>query len=278
MISYRNTTTRPVNGGPAKRPSAVELVAIGAPFVLALLLWELLARGVLPDLAPSRILAAMWAYYPNPEFLRSLAISLKRIAIGYALAMLFGIGVGTLMGSKKPLNDVVDPFWSLLRPIAPLAWVPLAIVWFGVNEKAAVFVIAFTVFFPIMMNTTQGVRDAAAIYREAALTLGAKGWAFFWEVTLPAALPSIMAGLRVGMGLSWAVIVAAELVIGFVLNAGLGYLILRYTQLVYNLPRVVAVIVAIGVIGLLSDQALLRLGDRVTPWRPRSHQSLRGQP
>lgn len=236
-------------------------------YLLALAVWQALALRFEPDLAPTRILETMWTFYPKEEFLGSVTSSLRRVALGYAIAATAGVFVGTALGLNRVLDDVLDPFWSLLRPIAPLAWVPIALVWFGVNENAAIFLIAFTVFFPIMLNTVQGIRDAAAAYREVALTLGAGPWHLVWEVSLPAALPNILAGLRVGMGLAWAVIVAGELVIGFVMRSGLGYLLVQYTMFTFNLARVVAVVAAIGVFGLLADQLITRLADRLTPWR-----------
>ena len=258
--------TAAVAGGWRRQKLAGVAVLAGC-YLFGLLAWQAAALRFEPDLAPTRIVETMWSFYPREEFVGSLLSSLKRITIGYAIAAVLGVLVGTLLGLHRVLREVLDPLWGLLRPIAPLAWVPIAIVWFGVNEEAAIFVIAFTVFFPIMLNTSQGIRDAAAIYREAALTLGARPWNVVWEVSLPAALPSILAGLRVGMGLAWAVIVASELVIGFVLRSGLGYLMIRYTMFEFSLRRVVAVVVVVGVLGLLADQAMTRLADRLTPWR-----------
>ena len=251
----------------ARRATAIEvLIAVGF-YAAILVMWELLARRFEPDLAVSKIAAAIWTFYPGDEFLGSLASTLRRIGIGYGIAAVVGIAVGAVLGLNRWLNEIFDPFWSLLRPIAPLAWVPIVIVWFGIGEQAAIFVIAFTVFFPIMLGTVQGIRDAAPIYREAARMLGAKPWNIVWEVSLPAALPSILAGLRVGLALAFAVIIAAELVIGFVLSSGLGYLLVKYTQFSFSLPILVAVVFAIGVLGLVSDQLLTRVMDWATPWR-----------
>lgn len=244
-------------------------------YAAVLLVWQLLALQFEPDLAVTKIVLTISSYYPSGEFLASLASTLRRIAIGYGIAAVSGLAVGAILGLNRVLNEIFDPFWSLLRPIAPLAWVPIVIVWFGIGEQAAIFVIAFTVFFPIMLGTVQGIRDAAPIYREAALTLGARPWNIVWEVSLPAALPSILAGLRVGMALAFAVIVAAELVIGFVLHSGLGYLLIKYTQFAFSLPLLVAIVVAIGLLGLLSDQALTRLMDWATPWRTGTGQKVK---
>jgi ABC-type nitrate/sulfonate/bicarbonate transport system permease component len=239
-----------------------------AAYAAVLVAWQLIAMRSDPDVSVARIVETMWSYYPSHEFVGSVISTLARIAMGYALAALVGVSVGILLGLNRWLNDIFDPLWSLLRPVAPLAWVPITIVWFGIGEKAAVFVIAFTVFFPIMLNTAQGIREASPIYREAALTLGARPLNIILEVSLPAALPSILNGLRVGMALSFAVIVAAELVIGFSLHSGLGYLMVKYTQFTFSLPLVIAIVTAVGVFGLVADQILVRLMNWATPWRP----------
>lgn len=251
----------------ARRSAGFEIALSVGFYAAMLLVWELLARGFEPDLAVTKIAVTVWTFYPGEEFLGSLASTLRRIGIGYGIAAAAGIAIGAVLGLNRWLNEIFDPFWSLLRPIAPLAWVPIVIVWLGIGEQAAIFVIAFTVFFPIMLGTVQGIRDAVPIHREAALTLGARPWNIVWEVSLPAALPSILAALRVGLALAFAVIVAAELVIGFVLHSGLGYLMVKYTQFTFSLPHLVAVVLAIGVLGLASDQLLTRLMDWATPWR-----------
>lgn len=243
---------------------------VGAYAALALA-WQLGLASALPALSLDRLAAELVRYIPSVEFWSSLVSTFTRIATAYMLAVIFAVPIGLLFGLLPTLEDLLDPVLAVIRPISPLGWLPFAVVWFGVSEAAAVFLIAYAAFFPIFLNTLQGVRGVESAYREAALTLGAGRATIIRRVLLPAALPSILTGLRLGMGLAWSVIVAAELVIGFVLQLGLGYLMLSYTLMTFNLTRLVILTAAVGLIGVALDRTLRYLIDRATPWRLGRH-------
>lgn len=235
---------------------------------LLLLAWEFLlapSDDMIPP--PSTLAAVMFRFYGSEEFLTSLAASVLRVAAGYALGVGLGVALGTAIGLSRNASQLLEPLTSMLRPIAPIAWTPLAIIWFGLSERATIFLIAYAVMFPILTNTIAGVQGVARAYIDAARTLGAVRWSIIREVIVPAALPAILTGLRVGLGLSWAVIVAAELIIGYTLQLGLGYILVRYSQVVFNVPRVIAVILALGALGFLTDLALRFFERRLVPWK-----------
>lgn len=237
------------------------------PYVLLLVLWETYLPRYYPDLAFSRLVRSMAFYYAQAEFWSSLLASFRRITCGYLLALALGIPAGILFGFVPMVEELLDPVLSVIRPMSPLAWLPLAIVWFGISEAAAMFLITYAAFFPVFLNTLLGISRGNQMLREAALCLGAKTKDLVISVALPEALPSILTGMRLGMGVAWSVIVAAELAIGFTLSSGIGYLMLSYAQLAFNLPRLIALTLAVGVVGLLIDSLLRLLADRITPWR-----------
>lgn len=150
-----------------------------------------------------------------------------------------------------------------------MAWVPLSIVWFGLTEQAAIFVIAYASFFPIMLSTTTGVREVKKAHYEAAKTLGASKWAIIRYVIVPSAAPYILTGVRVSLGVSWAVIVAAEMVVGSVLQAGIGYLLIQYTMVYFEMSKVLALVLLVGVIAFLVDRIVKLAARRLTPWSAR---------
>lgn len=252
--------------GAAARPRS-GLVYRLLGIVLLLGAWELTVGRAEPSLRLASVVASIVGYLPSGEVRTSVVASLRRIVVGFALGASLGLPTGVAIGLSRTLRSVLDPVWGFLRPMSPLAWVPLSIVWFGVTEQAAIFVIAYASFFPVMLNTATGMQEVNVAYREAALTLGADRLAVIRHVMLPSAVPFILAGLRISLGLSWAVIVAAELVIGSVLNAGLGYLMVRYTMILFDMGRVLSVVVLIGVLAYALDHLMRFTTRKLTPWR-----------
>lgn len=151
--------------------------------------------------------------------------SLYRVALGYAIAALLAIPLGLLMGWSAGLLRMVRPLFELVRPIPPLAWIPIAILWFGIGIKSAAFIIFLGAFFPILLNTISGVLSIPPILIEAARTLHAKEKDIFLKVLLPGAVPSIFVGMRIGIGIGWMTLVAAEFT-GVKEGYGLGYMIM----------------------------------------------------
>ena len=188
--------------------------------------------------------------------------SIRRILIGFGIACLLGIPLGILVGWLMPVRRAADPFLQMIRPVPVTAWVPISMLWFGIGDKAAVYLIVLATFFPIYLNTTQGVRYVDPVIVRAGRMLGARGWRLLLWVVLPAALPSIFAGLRISVGFAWMAVVVSELV---AVKNGLGYVMFD----AYGFLRadiVVASMVVIGTLGFTCDRMMIRLERRVLGW------------
>ncbi|MEB3263439.1 MAG: nitrate ABC transporter permease [Synechococcus sp.] len=186
--------------------------------------------------------------------------SLGRVAQGYLLAAIVGIGAGISVGLSPALNRAFDPLFQFLRMVAPLAWVPIALVLFQKNQPAAIFVIFITAVWPILINTAEGVRQIPQDYRNVALVLQMSKGRFFTKILLPSALPYIFTGLRISIGLAWLAIIAAEIVMSGIV--GIGFFIWDAYQQNYVSDIVLAVI-WIGGIGLLLDRGMAWLQSRI---------------
>jgi NitT/TauT family transport system permease protein len=233
-------------------------------------------RIVLP-LFVAAILVAIWAFavkttgtkiFPSPVDVakgvgalvqrgllwRYIGDSLFRVACGYAAAALLGVPIGLILGWWAPLASAFNPLIQMLRPISPLAWMPLAVIWFGVSNLAPIFLIFLASFFPIVVATMNGVRNVPPMYVQAGRNFGLSASALLGKVVFPAVLPRILTGLRIAFGISWLVLVAAEMI---AVDSGLGYLIIDARNAGKRYDLVVAGMLMIGVIGLFLD-ALIR--------------------
>lgn len=193
-------------------------------------------------------------------FLHSMN-SLSRVALGYSIAALVGIAVGIAVGLSKQLDRAFDPLFQFLRMVAPLAWVPIALVLFQNNQPAAIFVIFITSIWPILINTAEGVRQIPQDYRNVALVLQMSNRSFFTKVLVPSALPYIFTGLRISIGLAWLAIIAAEIVMPG--TPGIGFFIWDAYQNSY-VSDIVLGVVWIGAIGLILDRLMLWLQKRIS--------------
>jgi NitT/TauT family transport system permease protein len=182
--------------------------------------------------------------------------SLGRVAAGYALGVALGVPLGLIMGWYPRAAAVGNPLVQLLRPISPLAWIPVTIVLFGVGNGAALFLIFLAVLFPVVVATMNGVHGVPSMYLWAGRNFGLSPLALFRRVVLPAALPQILGGLRIALGIGWLVVVAAEMI---AVDSGLGYLIIDARNAGKRYDRVVAGILVIGLIGLALDIAMRRI-------------------
>ncbi len=188
--------------------------------------------------------------------------SLGRVAQGYFLAAVVGISAGIAVGLNKTLNRAFDPLFQFLRMVAPLAWVPIALVIFQKNQPAAIFVIFITAVWPILINTAEGVRQIPQDYHNVALVLQMSKKTFFTKVLIPSALPYIFTGLRISIGLAWLAIIAAEIVMSGIV--GIGFFIWDAYQQNYVSDILLAVL-WIGGIGLLLDRLMAWLQSRISP-------------
>jgi NitT/TauT family transport system permease protein len=197
------------------------------------------------------------------------AYSTARVVAGVGIAALLAIPLGLLIGTRQRWEDALNPALEALRPIPPVAWVPFSILLFpaltlgGLTvNPAVVFVVFIGAFFPILVNTTEGVRELDTEYRRAAETLGADSVQRFRHVVFPATLPSILTGVSLGIGLGWISVVAAEIIAG---NYGLGYITYQAYRLL-NTEVIAVGIIAIGALGYGSSALVQRAGDRAMPW------------
>lgn len=218
--------------------------------------WELAARaGLVNPLflpAPSQALAITLQRVPIDVLAGHVGASLLRIVWGFSLGALAGITLGIALGWYRVLDSVLRPLIDLLRPIPPLAWIPIAIVWFGLGEASKVFVIFLGAFFPIWTNTYRGMTAIDPMLFRAAQTMNQHGLALLFKVAVPAASPDIATGLRVGWGLAFGVLVAAELIAA---ERGMGFMIMQARQL-GEIGIVIFGIILIGVTNLATDYAL----------------------
>lgn len=190
------------------------------------------------------------------------AASLWRVAQGYTIAAIVGIAVGVLVGMYPVLDKALDPLFQFLRMIAPLAWVPIALVTLQQPERAAIFVIFITSVWPILINTTVGVKQIPQDYINVRQVLQLDNKTFFFKILLPSALPYIFTGLRIAIGLSWLAIIAAEIVIGGTL--GIGFFIWDAYQQNY-VSEIILGVVYIGAVGLILDRAVAFLQEKIVP-------------
>jgi len=191
------------------------------------------------------------------------ASSLVRVGSGFALAVLIGVPIGFAMGYYRRIFSNLDPIISTLRPIPPIAWIPLAILWFGLGLKPTVFIIFIGTLFPIVLSTVHGVRGTPRRLIEFAMVLGANKGQILRKVIVYEAFPSIVTGMRIGFGIGWMSVVAAEMIAA---KSGLGYLIMtaRWT---FATDMVLAGMLTIGLIGFGGDIALRKLEERFMRWR-----------
>lgn len=235
--------------------------------IVVLIIWEVLARSGLISAvalpAPSRIWVAAIRSAGSGELAINTGASLLRIALANLAAIVIAVPLGFAMGLSRSFEEVMDGLVNLLRPIPPLAWIPLSILWFGLGEGSVVFITGISAFFALLLNTIAGVRGVERSLLRAAQSLGAGKWTLILGVVLPASLPSMFTGLRIALGVSWMSIVAAELIAS---SDGLGYMINYYRELLRPDLIVVGMLV-IGVIGFAMDRGLIYLERRLLPWR-----------
>ncbi len=249
---------------------AQRLVPPVVVLTVLLVIWELLCRragATLPP--PSRVVSDTWELIRDPFFDRGgidkglfwhLSASLQRVALGYSLACIVGIALGTLVGQSTWAMRGLDPIFQVLRTIPPLAWLPLSLAAFRNGQPAAIFVIFITAIWPIIINTAVGIRNIPEDYRNVARVLRLNQFEFFWKIMVPSAAPYIFTGLRIGIGLSWLAIVAAEMLIG---GVGIGFFIWD----AWNSSHISEIILAltyVGIIGFVLDRIVAAIANAVT--------------
>jgi NitT/TauT family transport system permease protein len=246
---------------PARRPPRVWLRR--AAFLLAvLLLWEILAQsGLWPDYifpAPSEVMVSLAAGFQQGTYPVGILGSLGRLIEGYLIATVIGLTLGLLMAHQKWLKETLGMLVMGLQALPSICWLPLALLWFGLNPTAILFVVVMGSVLSIAQATEDGVRNTPPIYQRAARNLGAHGWQLYPFVILPAALPSIITGMKLGWSFAWRSLLAGELLYAL---PGLGNLLMMGREL-NDMAQVMAVMLVIIVIGLLTDQLVFGVLER----------------
>ena len=226
--------------------------------VLLLLFWHyaviLSATKIFPS--PAKVFLAAEELAKKGLLLSYIKDSLLRVAAGYGLALVLAIPLGLILGWYPAASQVVNPVIQMMRPISPLAWIPLAIVFFGVGNTSATFLIFLASFFPITVSAMNGVRNVPSMFRRAGRNFGLSQAGVLAKVVFPAALPQIIIGLRIALGIAWLVVVAAEMI---AVDSGLGYLIIDSRNSGNRYDLVIAAMILIGLIGLALDVGFRRL-------------------
>jgi NitT/TauT family transport system permease protein len=232
---------------------------------LMLALWFYAVRWTATKIFPSprEVEAGLGTLLHHGVLYHDILDSLRRVAIGYFAAVALGIPLGLLFGWYPAVNQVVNPVVQLMRPISPIAWIPVAIIFFGVGDYAAIFLVFLGAFFPILVTCVDGVQNVPLIYRRAGSNFGLTPPQILARVVLPAALPQILVGLRIALGIGWLVVVAGEMV---AVDSGLGYLIIDSRNSGKRYDLVVGAMLLIGLIGLALD-LLYRRVEKIKPVR-----------
>lgn len=248
-----------VGGRPQRwslRPVLLPLL-VGGLFVLA---WDVAVRLSGSELFPSplEVVRGLVELFRKGLLLKYVVASLFRVTWGFTLAAVVGVPFGLLLGWFRWAHEAFNPLIQAFRPISPIAWIPVAILWFGVTDAAPVFLIFLASVFPITVSTMAAVRGVQSVHLRAAQNFGLTRAQLFYRVILPATLPQIVTGLRIALGIAWLVVVAAEMI---AVNSGLGYLIIDARNAGKRYDLVVAGMVLIGFIGWLLD-LLMRQVER----------------
>jgi NitT/TauT family transport system permease protein len=194
-----------------------------------------------------------------------IGASLLRVGSGFGLALVVGVPLGLWMGRVAGAYRTLNPLFQILRPISPIAWIPIAILWFGVGNASPIYLIFISSVFPMVVQTTAGVHTIERRYLRAAENFGVSRATLFRRVVIPAVLPQVIVGMRIGLGVAWLVVVAAEMI---ALRSGLGYLIIDSRNAGNRYDLVIAGMIIIGLIGLLLDAGMRLLeGLRSVQWR-----------
>jgi NitT/TauT family transport system permease protein len=246
----------------APRPSGQSAaVKVGLPIgvaLVSLLLWDLSVRAFASDLFPKPIdvLKGIAELIGKGLLLKYIVASLFRVTLGFGLAVVLGIPLGLLLGWFQRLFFAFNPMIQVLRPISPIAWIPVAILWFGVDDRAPIFLIFLASLFPITVSAMAAVQNIQPVYIRAARNFGVGRLELFRRVIFPATLPQVLTGVRIALGVAWLVVVAAEMI---AVNSGLGYLIIDARNAGKRYDLVVAGMVMIGLIGLGLDVLVRQL-------------------
>lgn len=261
------------HAGDFLRKNAVSILLSVLSLALGILFWHLATAYKLDFYinfenipSPAKVFSAFWTHLGEEEFYIHIGVSMQRILIGYVTAAVIGIVAGVLMGRSKIVRALIYPYIEVLRPIPAVAWIPLAILMWPTEEASIIYITLLGALFPIVLNTLHGVEQTPEVLVRAAKSLGASRMQIFWHVILPAALPSIAAGLAIGMGVSWFSLLAGEIISG---QYGIGYFTWNAYSLI-NYPDIIVGMLVIGALGTLSTYAVRIAMKPLLAWQKRA--------
>ena len=254
---------------PGRRRTGFEDMSIAVAFLVVIMAaWQFMASGSAEAPTPLDVGIRLWEMIADGELFSALAVSWTTILQGFTIAAVMGITLGMVAGNWPVAAAWLEPVINVLRPIAPFAWIPMALLWFGTGGGAAVMITAYAAFFPILTNTLAGVRRIRSSLVVAARVLGASDATIFLRIVVPGSLRLTLVGLRLGIGLAWAAVIAAELATGQSTTAppGIGYLMYLNFAAESDVASIVAMMIAIGLSAFLADQLLRLIGKRIIVW------------
>lgn len=267
VINDKTTAARRRLRWPFSRAFSLSLLSVA---LLLLIWWGVTALGLISPLflpAPQQVLSKLLLIAGPQGFMdatlwQHLAASLTRMLVALFAAAAIGIPVGIAMGLSPAVRGLLDPLIELYRPVPPLAYLPLMVIWFGIGETSKILLIYLAIFAPVTLSTLAGVRNTQQVRLRAAQSLGASRWQLLRWVILPGALPEILTGLRIGLGVGWSTLVAAELIAA---TRGLGFMVQSAGEFLAT-DVVLAGIAVIALIAFILELGLRALQRRLTPW------------
>ena len=275
MSAVASAAVRPPVKKPGKPWFSHPMVRAMISIAVFIGVWEVAARLNWPWIgqapAPTKVLDAWIPLLSDQGYWYSWYQSSRRVLSGFLAAMIIGIPFGLAMATSRVFNDVTFPVFEILRPVPPLAWVPAAIIFWPTQELSIGFVIFLGAIYTIMLNVIGGARSIDIRFFQAARSMGSSNWDIFRRIILPAVLPSIVVGMEVGIGITWNVVVAAEMISGgggaiqSSAGGGLGFFIWN-SYIGGSYPLIVVGMISIGIAGYISSAIIRRLGIYVTPW------------
>ena len=223
--------------------------------------WNIPFLNALPSITD--VIAGARDLVTSDKYVEAWGLSMRRITLGFIAAQVVGIPLGLAMAMSRTTFFVAFPIVEMLRPIPPVAWIPVAIIFWPTRELSVIAIVFLGAFWIVLLNTIGGASNIDLAHKRAALSLGSKPKHVFWKIVLPAAVPSIVTGMAVGMGISWEMVVAAEMIAG---DNGLGYLLWQSFE-INAIDQVIVCMVSIGIAGYVSSAIIRAFGQTLTPWQ-----------
>ena len=252
------------------KPKIIRIGRSVATFILLLLIWQLWFSNQ-PEYSgapiPNRVFLAACQLLSSGDLLMALVVSLQRVMWGFFISVAI-MPLGLLMGYYALVERNLDPLVQTFRSVAPIALVPLSIVWFGTGDASAIFIVAYGAVFPLLINVIAGVKEVDVVLLQAALCMGLNKAQIIRRVLLPAILPRIFVGMRLSMGVAWGAIVAAELAVGAKSGAsgGLGQMMFLYYAYSVEMNRIVVCMITVGIVALAIDHGFRFIKAKLMPW------------